>query len=44
MVATAIQLIGLAAIVVGVGLFSVPAAVVAFGIGAVLFGTALERE
>lgn len=44
MVATALQLTGLVAIVVGVGLFNIPAAVIAFGIGAVLFGTALERE
>jgi hypothetical protein len=42
--ATVVQMIGLGAIVVGVGLFSVPAAVVAFGIGAVLVGLAMERE
>lgn len=44
MIANVLQIGGLVAIVVGVGLFNIPAAVGAFGIGAVLFGIALERE
>lgn len=44
MVATALQVAGLAAVVIGVGLLSIPAAVIAAGISAVLLGLALERD
>jgi hypothetical protein len=42
--ATAIQAIGAALIVAGIGLFSIPAAVIVAGLAAVLFGIALERN
>jgi uncharacterized membrane-anchored protein YitT (DUF2179 family) len=42
--ATAIQAIGAALIVAGIGLFSIPAAVIVAGVAAVLFGIALERN
>jgi uncharacterized membrane-anchored protein YitT (DUF2179 family) len=42
--ATVIQIIGAALIVAGIGLFSIPAAVIVAGVAAVLFGIALERN
>ncbi len=44
MVANALQVGGLIAVAVGAGLVFVPAGLIVAGIGAVLFGLALERE
>lgn len=44
MLANVLQIAGIAAIAVGAGLIFVPAGIVAAGIGAVLFGLALERD
>lgn len=44
MVANVLQIGGLIAVAVGAGLVFVPAGLIVAGIGAVLFGLALERE
>ena len=44
MVANVLQVGGLIAVAVGAGLVFVPAGLIVAGIGAVLFGLALERE
>ncbi len=44
MVANVLQIGGLIAMAVGAGLVFVPAGLIVAGIGAVLFGLALERE
>lgn len=44
MLANVLQIAGIAAIAVGAGLIFVPAGIVAAGVGAVLFGLALERD
>jgi hypothetical protein len=44
MLANVLQVTGLLAIAVGVGWIFLPAGVVALGVGALLFGLALERE
>lgn len=43
MVATVLQIVGLAAISFGLGLFSIPLGIVAFGASCVLLGIAIER-
>jgi hypothetical protein len=42
--ATAIQVIGAALIVAGIGLMNLPVAVIVAGVAAVFFGVALERN
>jgi hypothetical protein len=45
MIATAAQLLGLALVAAGIGLVAgLGPALVAFGVGAVLFGVAIERD
>ena len=44
MVANVLQVGGLIAVAVGAGLVFVPAGLIVAGVGAVLFGLALERE
>ena len=44
MVANVLQIGGLIAMAVGAGLVFVPAGLIVAGVGAVLFGLALERE
>lgn len=44
MVANVLQVGGLIAVAVGAGLVFVPAGLIVAGIGAILFGLALERE
>ena len=44
MVANVLQIGGLIAVAVGAGLVFVPAGLIVAGVGAVLFGLALERE
>lgn len=44
MLANALQVAGLAAVAVGAGLVFLPAGIIVAGVGAVLFGLALERE
>lgn len=44
MVATILQIIGVVAIAVGAGLAWLPAGFILAGVGAVLFGLALERD
>jgi hypothetical protein len=44
MVANLLQIGGIAAIAVGAGLIFIPAGIMLAGVGAVLFGLALERE
>ena len=41
---TILQVAGVAVIAIGIGLFNVPAGVIAAGIGVLLFGLALERK
>lgn len=41
-IATALQSLGILSIAAGVGLFSIAAGIITLGIGAVLFGVALE--
>lgn len=43
MIATVLQVFGLAAISLGLGLFSVPLGIVALGASCVLVGIAIER-
>jgi hypothetical protein len=43
MVASVLQVSGIAAIAIGAGLVYIPAGIIAAGIGALLFGLALER-
>jgi len=43
LIATIFQAVGVAVISVGLGLFFLPAGVVAAGVGCLLFGLALER-
>ncbi len=44
MLATTLQAAGLAVIALGVGLWFVPAGIIVAGVGALLFGLALERK
>jgi hypothetical protein len=44
MLAEALQVGGIVAVVIGVGLIFFPAGVIALGIGAVLLGMVMERE
>jgi hypothetical protein len=44
MVATVLQICGIAAIAIGAGLVFIPAGIIAAGVGALLIGLALERE
>ena len=44
MLILAIELIGVALVLVGVGFFSVPAAVILLGVGLVALGVAFERR
>jgi hypothetical protein len=44
MVANVLQVGGLIAVAVGAGLVFVPAGLIVAGVGAILFGLALERE
>lgn len=44
MIANLLQIVGIAAIAVGAGLIFFPAGIMLAGVGAVLFGLALERE
>jgi hypothetical protein len=44
MVANVLQIGGIVAIAVGAGLVFVPAGLIVAGVGAVLFGLALERD
>jgi hypothetical protein len=43
MLATILQAVGVAVVALGIGLIFPPAGVVALGVGAVLFGMAIER-
>jgi hypothetical protein len=42
--ATIIQITGAALLVAGIGLLSVPVALIAAGLGTIIFGIALERK
>jgi hypothetical protein len=44
MIANALQIGGIVAVAIGAGLIFIPAGVIVAGVGAVLFGLALERE
>lgn len=44
MLSTALQIVGVVAVATGLALIYIPAGVIAAGVGAVLFGIALERE
>lgn len=44
MLANTLQIGGLIAVAVGAGLIFIPAGIILAGVGAILFGLALERE
>lgn len=44
MLATSLQIAGVSLVAIGLGLFWLPAGVIAAGVGCVLFGLALERK